>query len=97
VGTTSTEDDDAAVTELATATGGDGLRALFGPRLSLGDPSPPPIGGVLGAGGELAVVTVSSPISHTNISITCFRLQVYSAQPNLAFNTLILQRNALDI
>jgi hypothetical protein len=65
VGTTSTEDDDAAVTELAT--GGDGLRALFGPRLSLGDPSPPPIGGVLEAGGELAVVTVSSPISHTNI------------------------------
>jgi hypothetical protein len=62
VGTTSTEDDDAAVTELATATGGDGLRALFGPRLSLGDPSPPPIGGVLEAGGELAVVTVSSPI-----------------------------------
>jgi hypothetical protein len=61
VGTTSTEDDE-AVAELATATGGDGLRALFGPRLSLGDPSPPPMGGVLEAGGELAVVTVNSPI-----------------------------------
>jgi hypothetical protein len=62
VGTTSTEDEEEAAAELATATGGEGLRALFGPRLSLGEPSPPPMGGVLEAGGELAVVTVNSPV-----------------------------------
>lgn len=57
-GMISTEDD---VAELATATGGDGLKALLGPRLSLGDPSPA-MGGVLEVGGEFAVVTVSSPV-----------------------------------
>lgn len=42
--------------------GGDGLKAP-GPvaLLSRGEPSPP-IGGVLEAGGEFAVVTVSSPV-----------------------------------
>jgi len=59
VGMISTEDD---VAELATATGGDGLKALLGPRLSLGDPSPPAMGGVLEVGGEFAVVTVNSPV-----------------------------------
>ena len=61
VGTTSTDEEEDAAAELATTTGGDGLRALFGPLLSLGDPSPPPIGGVLEAGGEFAVATVNSP------------------------------------
>ena len=64
VGTTSTEEEDAA--ELATTTGGEGLKVLLCPLLSLGDPSPPPIGGVLDAGGELAVATVNSPVQQTN-------------------------------
>lgn len=53
-GTTST----VAEAELA---GGDGLSVPGpGPRLSRGEPSP--IGGVLEAGGEFAVVTVNSPV-----------------------------------
>jgi hypothetical protein len=84
VGTISTEDEEEATTELATATGGDGLRALFGPRLSLGEPSPP-IGGVLDAGGELAVVTVNSPTKHRKSRYNLFYIHRFAVL-NLTFN-----------
>jgi hypothetical protein len=81
----STEDD---VAELAPATGGDGLKALLGPRLSLGDPSPPAMGGVLEVGGEFAVVTVNSPVQNINTQYSLLYGKVL--QIPTTFNTVYI-------